>query len=57
MKSYVLYLLCFTSNCYFAQKSPAFTIESEFITKEITFKSEGIDITTPNNVYCFSNCI
>lgn len=45
MKSYLLYLLCFFSNCYYAQKSPEFSLESEFIIKEITFNSEGIDLS------------
>lgn len=45
MKSYLLYLSCFFSTFYYAQKSPESTIDSEFITKEITFKSEGIDLS------------
>ncbi|MEP6806397.1 MAG: alpha/beta hydrolase [Flavobacterium sp.] len=45
MKSYLLCLFCCFSNSFFAQKSSESIKETEFITKEITIESEGIDLS------------
>ena len=45
MKSYLFFLFYLLSNCLIAQKFSESFKETEFTTQEITFKSEGEDLS------------